>query len=56
MVSFSPLSVVCQGRHALVYDMNTENETWEWVNLNEVMPELPLRINIISLAQFMLLL
>lgn len=31
------LSKFYQGRHALVYDMNTENETWEWVNLNEVM-------------------
>lgn len=25
-----------QGRHALVYDMNTANETWEWVDLKEV--------------------
>lgn len=25
-----------QGRHALVYDMNSTNETWEWVNLKEV--------------------
>ena len=25
-----------QGLHALVYDINTKNETWEWVNLNEV--------------------
>ena len=25
-----------QGRHALVYDINTANETWEWVNLKEV--------------------
>ncbi|CAK7342364.1 unnamed protein product [Dovyalis caffra] len=28
-----------EGRHALVYDMNTENETWEWVDLNEMAPE-----------------
>ncbi|KAL6513480.1 hypothetical protein OROGR_020966 [Orobanche gracilis] len=27
------------GRHALVYDINTENETWEWVNLSEISPE-----------------
>lgn len=25
-----------QGRHALVYDINTANETWEWVDLKEV--------------------
>lgn len=25
-----------QGRHALVYDINTASETWEWVNLKEV--------------------
>lgn len=25
-----------QGRHALVYDIGTANETWEWVNLSEV--------------------
>nr|XP_029116580.1 protein EMSY-LIKE 3 isoform X1 [Elaeis guineensis] len=25
--------------HALVYDMNTKNETWEWVNLKEIPPE-----------------
>ncbi|WMV50561.1 hypothetical protein MTR67_043946 [Solanum verrucosum] len=24
-----------EGRHALVYDMGTANETWEWVNLAE---------------------
>ncbi|XP_057954216.1 protein EMSY-LIKE 3 isoform X3 [Malania oleifera] len=28
-----------EGRHALVYDINTENETWEWVNLKEISPE-----------------
>ncbi|KAF2289468.1 hypothetical protein GH714_036425 [Hevea brasiliensis] len=28
-----------EGRHALVYDMNTVNETWEWVNLKEISPE-----------------
>ena len=27
-----------QGRHALVYDINTAHETWEWVNLKEVLP------------------
>lgn len=27
------------GRHALVYDINTANETWEWVNLNEISHE-----------------
>ncbi|KAL3596064.1 hypothetical protein D5086_007701 [Populus alba] len=27
------------GRHALVYDMGTANETWEWVNLSEISPE-----------------
>ncbi|PON48826.1 Agenet- EMSY domain containing protein [Parasponia andersonii] len=28
-----------EGRHALVYDINTANETWEWVNLKEMSPE-----------------
>ncbi|KAJ6968042.1 hypothetical protein D5086_029005 [Populus alba] len=28
-----------EGRHALVYDMNSENETWEWVDLNDMAPE-----------------
>ncbi|GKV27527.1 hypothetical protein SLEP1_g36693 [Rubroshorea leprosula] len=28
-----------EGRHALVYDMGTVNETWEWVNLLEIPPE-----------------
>ncbi|CAI0450317.1 unnamed protein product [Linum tenue] len=28
-----------EGTHALVYDMNTEDETWEWVNLKEIPPE-----------------
>ncbi|KAM5582443.1 protein EMSY-LIKE 3 [Rosa sericea] len=28
-----------QGRHALVYDINTVDETWEWVNLKEISPE-----------------
>ncbi|XP_074579546.1 protein EMSY-LIKE 3-like [Curcuma longa] len=28
-----------EGLHALVYDMDTEDETWEWVNLNEIAPE-----------------
>ncbi|KAJ7543643.1 hypothetical protein O6H91_09G046400 [Diphasiastrum complanatum] len=26
------------GKHALVYDMNTDKETWEWVNLKEMLP------------------
>ncbi|GAY37065.1 hypothetical protein CUMW_026380 [Citrus unshiu] len=28
-----------EGRHALVYDIGTVNETWEWVNLSEISPE-----------------
>ncbi|MCL7041877.1 hypothetical protein MKW94_020707 [Papaver nudicaule] len=28
-----------EGRHALVYDINTKDETWEWVNLKEISPE-----------------
>ncbi|XP_034704512.1 protein EMSY-LIKE 3-like [Vitis riparia] len=28
-----------EGRHALVYDMGSANETWEWVNLSEISPE-----------------
>ncbi|KAG9138210.1 hypothetical protein Leryth_001429 [Lithospermum erythrorhizon] len=28
-----------EGRHALVYDMGTPNEAWEWVNLAEISPE-----------------
>ncbi|KAL3622434.1 hypothetical protein CASFOL_033845 [Castilleja foliolosa] len=28
-----------EGRHALVYDIGTGNETWEWVNLSEISPE-----------------
>ncbi|PIN25176.1 hypothetical protein CDL12_02074 [Handroanthus impetiginosus] len=28
-----------EGRHSLVYDMGTANETWEWVNLSEIPPE-----------------
>ncbi|XP_040993331.1 protein EMSY-LIKE 3-like isoform X2 [Juglans microcarpa x Juglans regia] len=28
-----------EGRHALVYDINTTDETWEWVNLKEISPE-----------------
>jgi hypothetical protein len=28
-----------EGRHALVYDIGTINETWEWVNLEEISPE-----------------
>ncbi|KAJ4883331.1 Protein EMSY-LIKE 2 [Raphanus sativus] len=28
-----------EGRHALVYDINTANETWEWVDLKEIPPQ-----------------
>ncbi|KAE8673625.1 Protein EMSY-LIKE 3 [Hibiscus syriacus] len=28
-----------EGCHALVYDINTADETWEWVNLKEISPE-----------------
>ncbi|KAL3537299.1 hypothetical protein ACH5RR_000665 [Cinchona calisaya] len=28
-----------EGLHALVYDINTANETWEWVNLSKISPE-----------------
>uniref|UniRef100_A0A1J3FYZ7 ENT domain-containing protein n=1 Tax=Noccaea caerulescens TaxID=107243 RepID=A0A1J3FYZ7_NOCCA len=28
-----------EGRHALVYDINAANETWEWVDLKEIPPE-----------------
>ncbi|XP_058006860.1 protein EMSY-LIKE 4 isoform X2 [Hevea brasiliensis] len=28
-----------EGRHALVYDIGSANETWEWVNLSEISPE-----------------
>ncbi|KAF3564422.1 hypothetical protein DY000_02019606 [Brassica cretica] len=28
-----------EGRHALVYDLNTANETWEWVDLKEIPPQ-----------------
>ncbi|CAI0402854.1 unnamed protein product [Linum tenue] len=28
-----------KARHSLVYDMGTKNETWEWVDLNEISPE-----------------
>ncbi|CAK9153895.1 unnamed protein product, partial [Ilex paraguariensis] len=28
-----------EGRHALVYDIGTANETWEWVNLSEISSE-----------------
>ncbi|KAK2379218.1 hypothetical protein P8452_35738 [Trifolium repens] len=27
------------GRHSLVYDMGSANETWEWVKLSEISPE-----------------
>lgn len=35
ITDYNPL----EGRHALVYDINTRNETWEWVNLKEISPE-----------------
>ncbi|KAJ8900095.1 hypothetical protein K2173_024211 [Erythroxylum novogranatense] len=28
-----------EGRHALVYDIGTANETWEWVDFKEISPE-----------------
>ncbi|KAL6569782.1 hypothetical protein OROMI_014296 [Orobanche minor] len=28
-----------EGRHAIVYDMEPGNETWEWINLSEVPPQ-----------------
>ncbi|KAK4758146.1 hypothetical protein SAY87_019447 [Trapa incisa] len=28
-----------EGLHALVYDISTSNETWEWVNLKEISPD-----------------
>ncbi|CAI9103204.1 OLC1v1001652C3 [Oldenlandia corymbosa var. corymbosa] len=28
-----------EGLHALVYDMGTANENWEWVNLSEILPK-----------------
>ncbi|KAL3624590.1 hypothetical protein CASFOL_031258 [Castilleja foliolosa] len=28
-----------EGRHALVYDIGTQSETWEWVNLSEISPD-----------------
>lgn len=33
---YNILTICFQGRHALVYDMNTASEAWEWVNLKEV--------------------
>lgn len=35
ITDYNPLD----GRHALVYDINTANETWEWVNLEEIPDE-----------------
>ncbi|XP_044481864.1 protein EMSY-LIKE 3 isoform X3 [Mangifera indica] len=35
ITDFNPI----EGRHALVYDINTADETWEWVNLKEISPE-----------------
>ncbi|KAL7596799.1 hypothetical protein Lser_V15G29187 [Lactuca serriola] len=34
ITDFNPV----EGRHALVYDANTPNEAWEWVNLREISP------------------
>ncbi|KAF5193807.1 Emsy-like [Thalictrum thalictroides] len=28
-----------EGRHALVYDLNSPNTMWEWVNFNEISPQ-----------------
>ncbi|OMO55173.1 hypothetical protein COLO4_36159 [Corchorus olitorius] len=28
-----------EGRHALVYDINTAHETWEWVDLKDISPD-----------------
>lgn len=35
IMQYNPL----EGRHALVYDKGTTNESWEWVNLKEIPPE-----------------
>lgn len=35
ITDYNPL----EGLHALVYDINTTNETWEWVDLKEISPE-----------------
>lgn len=37
-----------QGMHALVYDMGTSQETWEWVNLKEVNLTLNLQVHEVS--------
>lgn len=42
-----------QGRHALVYDIGTANETWEWVNLAEVHME-SLNGTVLSIYTFLL--
>lgn len=44
--AFNANSCYCfvQGLHALVYDMGTAQETWEWVNLKEVNLTLNLRV------------
>ncbi|KAK1429089.1 hypothetical protein QVD17_11290 [Tagetes erecta] len=34
IADFNPV----EGRHALVYDIKTVNEAWEWVNLREISP------------------
>lgn len=30
------MSVIFQGRHCLVYDIGTQHESVEWINLSEV--------------------
>ncbi|XP_052174135.1 protein EMSY-LIKE 3-like isoform X3 [Diospyros lotus] len=35
ITDYNPL----EGRHALVYDIHTAKETWEWVNLKEISPD-----------------
>ncbi|CAN7117371.1 unnamed protein product [Brassica rapa subsp. narinosa] len=39
VLQFIDLFYFSQGRHALVYDINAINETWEWVDLKEIPPE-----------------
>ncbi|KAI4341263.1 hypothetical protein MLD38_026007 [Melastoma candidum] len=36
--TFSRKKRKTSGRHALVYDIHTANETWEWVNFKEISP------------------
>ncbi|KAJ3693166.1 hypothetical protein LUZ60_008646 [Juncus effusus] len=35
ITNFNP----AEGLHEVVYDINTPNETWEWLNLKEISPE-----------------